>query len=152
MEKEFFEIKITDITFPEESGLIIEKILEKYDFKKAQDEGIEKFFASRIPKERKEIFENLPGSQISNLVREYAEGKVSLENLPLLLKERLNIPREKAKKIAEELEKKLLILIRPAEEKKLPPRIPPIEVKQTVSPLEKPKPPQKPDIYQEPIE
>ena len=102
---------------PEESNLVIEKILEKHGLKDIQEKGIERFLKANNPIEKREIFENLPGSQISRLIKEYAEGKIRMENLSLLLGKRLNIGQETAKAIAEELGKKLLTFIKPSEEK-----------------------------------
>lgn len=140
--------------FPEESGLIIEKILKKYGFWKIQWEGIDKFFESKVPTDRRNVFESLPGYKISKLVRKYAEGEISLENLPSFLEKELNISSQKAKNIAEELERKLLAFVKPIEKRKfLPPKISPPETKPMAAPpVEKPRPPRKPDIYREPTE
>jgi hypothetical protein len=167
MEKEIFPIKKTESiepASPEDSGLVIEEILKKYyKLANAQEEGIEKILQSKNSQERKEIFENLPGTKISKLVREYAEGKVSLKDFTSRLEEEINIiSKKEAKQIAEELEKTLLVRIKPVKKeiKKegVPsPKIPPTEVKPPVIPLEEPEPekpevPPKPDIYREPIE
>lgn len=155
MEKEIIKIKKAEEepTFPEESDLIIEEILKKYGFWKTQEEEIYKFLESKVSKERKKIFESLPGYKISKVVRKYADGKISLENLPSSLEKELNIFNQKAKKISEELEKKLLIFIKPIKKKKLSlPKIPPAKIKPMVAPPKRPKPPPGPDIYREPIE
>ena len=100
-------IKKTDIIFSPESGLIIGELLEKYDLKKQEQEEINKFLNPIIsPELKKDIFKKLPGTKISRLVRNYAEGKVSLKDLSLLLEKNLNIPKEKAKNLANELENK----------------------------------------------
>ena len=125
---------------------IIEEILEKYNLKKTQQEGIEKFFKLQDPQKRREVFENLPGAKISKLVVEYSEGKISLEDLSSRLKKELNISDKKAEEIAEELKKSFPVFIKPPEEKELPP-----EIKPPVGPVEKPKPLRKTDIYREPI-
>lgn len=159
MTRKNFKIENSEPTFPEGSSLIIEKILEKYGLQKKQEEGIEKIFLSQAPEERREIFENLPGSKISRLVREYAFGKISLKDMPSIFKKELNITEEKAQEIVKELEKNLLsfIKIKPEKEKELP-KTSPIKPKPPIIPAEKPdvppKPeaPKKPDIYREPIE
>ena len=158
MEKENFKIKQSGLTFPEESGLVIEKILEKYGLAKIEEEGIEKIVESFVRptmdvKKRVEILENLPGAKISKLVKEYAEGKVSLENLYLRLEEELNISKKEAKQIAEELEKTLLIFIKTIKEKGVPSsEIPLPEAEAPTILSEKPKAPPKKDVYREPIE
>jgi len=126
--------------FPEESSQIVAQLLEKYGLQKAQEEGVKKFvelIESRIPKGRNEIFENLPGTKISQLIREYAEGGLILEKLPNLLKEKLAIPEKEAQKLANDLEGKLLNQIKPAA---------------PAPPPEKMEHPQKPDTYREPVE
>jgi len=143
-------IKKTDIIFPPESGLIIRELLEKYDLKKQEQEEISKFLNPTIPPElKKDIFEKLPGTKISRLVRNYAEGKVSLKDLFLLLERNLNIPKEKAKNLVNELESKILIFIKPvsAEKKAAPPSEVPAEIKRPTPPTKK----SKPDIYRESI-
>jgi hypothetical protein len=103
--------------FPEESKLIVEKILEKYGFAQQQEKDIEKFFNTENPTERVEIFENLPGVKISSLVKEYAVGKISLSQIPSQIAKSLNVSEEKAKQIAQDLEKSLLSLITPLQKK-----------------------------------
>lgn len=146
MEKKILKIE-EEPTFPEESDLIIEEILKKYGFWEMQEKEFKKFSESEIPAERKKICENLPGYKISKLVRKYGEGEISLENLPVFLEKGLNISGQEAKRICEELEKKLLVFVKPVKETKLP-----AKTKPSISPPEKPKLPQKPDVYQEPIE
>ena len=99
-------------TFPEETGLIIEKILEKYGLKEQQEEGVRKFFDSQIPTKRKEIFENLPGFKISKLLKECAEGEVSLIDLSRELEQRLNIALKEAKQMEDDLQKTILNFIK----------------------------------------
>ncbi|MBL7150263.1 MAG: hypothetical protein ISS84_01425 [Candidatus Pacebacteria bacterium] len=157
MKRTNFKIKNPELTSTEESGLVIEELLERCGLMKIQKEGIEKIVESFVRptidvKKRVEIFENLPGTKISKLVREYTERKVSLENLPLRLEKDLNISEKEAKQIAEGLEKKLLILIKPIGERKLPPsEIPLPEAEASTILSEKPKIPPKKDIYREPI-
>jgi len=141
--------------FPEESGLIIGKILEKYGLAAEQKKGLEKFMNSKTSQERIEFFENLPGRKMAKLVRDYAEGKVSLENLPLLLEKELNVSEKDAKEISKDLEKTLLVFIKqgPVEEKEMAPRTVPIsEEEPEITIPEKPKIPSKKDIYREPID
>jgi len=149
MVKEEFKKEIEEITFPEESGLIIEKILEKYGLVKVQEDGIERIIKSDTPQEKTEIFKNLPGTKISTLIKECAEKKISLEDMSQRLEKELNIPEKEAKKIVDELEKKILIFIENVEEKKLPPSE--VSVPKTELP-EKPEITQKKDTYREQIE
>jgi len=149
MAKENLKIKKPEPIFPEESGLVIKAILEKYELAKIQQEGIEKILKSKNPEEKIDTFEKLPGTKISKLVKEYAEGKVSLVEIPSRLSRELNISERKAKQITEELENTLLVLIEPVKEEKLPP----VEVaRPEEQPPEKPEVPKKRDVYREPIE
>lgn len=139
--------------FPEESGLIVEKILEKYGLEKKQEEGSKNFFDSQIPTERKEIFENLPGFKISKLIKECAEGKVSLANLPQELEQNLNISSKEAKQMADDLQKTILNFIKweaASEEAAAPTGV--VELtEEEISPKETKKLSQK-DVYREIIE
>lgn len=140
-----------DLTFPEESSLVVEVILKEYGLSEEQKEGIKKFLTSQNPTERKRLFESLPGTKLSKLIKEYAEGKISLEGLPDLLAEQLNVPEVKAKEIAEFLKENLLTFIKPRRKQKsegiLPKtKVPPQEQKASPQKLKKR------DIYREPIE
>lgn len=157
MARENFGIKKPEPipTFPEGSGLIIEKILKEYGLAKTQEEGIEKIIQSKDFQERLEIFENLPGTKISRLVKEYAEKKVSLENISTRLEKELNISERKAKQIAEELEKSLFIFIKPIKKEELPPaEVKPefVPSEEKIIPEEETKPSPRKDTYREPIE
>lgn len=144
MEKE--NLKKEEVIFPKETSWVIKKILEKYDFKKAQEEGLKKFFQARLPARKSEIFKNLPGSKISKLVKDCAEGKISQERLPFFLEKTLNISSKRAKAIAKELKEKILAFI----------KSPLSRPKKVISPLKSPsqQSPRLPreDIYREPIE
>lgn len=127
-----------EISLPEKSGEIIDELLEKYKLKKSQEEGLKNFVNSEDPEKRKEIFENLPGTIISETVKECAEGKINSDKLPGLLKEHLEITEKEAKKLAEDLENKILAA----------------KQAQTVSQEEtqEREGPKKPDVYREPVE
>lgn len=116
MKRGNFQIKKRELVFPEESGLVIEKILEEHGLTRTQEEGVKKIIESKVLQERIEIFENLPGTKLSKLVKEYAEGEISLAEIPSRIAEQLNIPEKKAKEIAQDLEKSLLVLITPLKE------------------------------------
>lgn len=143
-----------DIYIPEESGGIIDKILEKYGFKKAQEEGVDKFLAGKSSKE--DLF-NLPGSQLAKLVRHYAEGNFGLAALPELLEKSLDIPAKKAREIAEELKNKILVNIQPQKSLPTEPSIQEKEgsIAEKLPRASKPTPAkntiQKPDSYREPV-
>ena len=119
MVKKGVQINSFGPVFPEESALIIRKILEKYGLAERDEKETEKLFDTANPKERAKIFESLAGVKISGLVKEYAEGKVTLIEVPSQIANRLDISEEKAKQIAQDLEKSLLSLTTPRKEKRI---------------------------------
>lgn len=155
MKKETNKIQGSEPIFPEESGLIVEKILEKYGLAAEQNEGIEKFLKSNVPEDKREIFENLPGAKIAKLVRDYAEKKISLEDLPLLLEKELNVSEKDARQMANDLKKTILDFIRweELEGKEMVQELPEEleEKEETITP-EKPRISLKKDVYREPVD
>ena len=57
---------------------------------------------------KEEIFENLPGTKISKLVREIAEGKTSQKDFVPQLQEQLGLSKEIAKELATEVEERVI--------------------------------------------
>lgn len=146
-------VKTIELSFPEESGLVVEEILKKYGWEEIQKKGIKKWFKSENSSEKKRLFEELPGSKISKLIREYAEGKIAIANIGLLLRERFSIPDKKAEEIAQELRKKILNFIKPiVEEKEVLPLKEAVPEKKPVIKSEKPGAPREADIYRELVE
>ncbi|MEA3292977.1 MAG: hypothetical protein U9P88_00660 [Patescibacteria group bacterium] len=101
------------IIFPENIGLVIDGILEKYELKKIQEQGIKNFLKSKNSKEREKIFENLPASKISKLVAEYAENKTPLSKIKILLKKELGLSREKSEEMIKDLAVKIFVFFEP---------------------------------------
>lgn len=152
MTNETLKNQTTEPIFPEESSLIIEKILEKYGLAAKQREGIEKFINSDLPIE---ALEDLPGSKISKLVKDYGEKKISLEGLPILLEKELNVSEKEAKEISKDLEKTLLVFIKqaPIREKEAETQAIPIPKEESeITIPEESKTPSKKDVYRELIE
>lgn len=109
-------------TLPENSGKIIGEILSKYGFEKKQRDDIKKLTESIDPKIREVILESLPGVKISQIVKDCAERKINMDDLPSALKAGLEISEKKARQIAEELIEKIFELpIRTAETEKIRP-------------------------------
>lgn len=164
MANENYQTKKSQPIFPEESSLAIEKILEKYGLAELQQEGLDKISELGDFNKASELLENLPGTKIAKLVRDYAEGKISLEGLPILLEKELNVSEKEAKEIAKDLEKTLLIFIKQAPAEKLSIResseeissnereIEPEIISGSEEKKEEPKTSFKHDIYREPIE
>ena len=93
---------------------IISKILEKYELKETDEEIFDK---------------NIKGdfcysTEIALLVYEVAVQKISPKNFPSEIQKRLNISLKKAKKIAEDLEKKVLISVKKLRVEKVSKKLP----------------------------
>lgn len=136
MPQENTKIK-NEMLLPEKSGAIIGQLLEKYGLQKNQKEGIEQFLKARTAEQRAKIFDNLPGTKLSGLLEEWAEGNFGLKELPELLIKNLAISEKEAKKMTDDLQGQIFSQAQPVEG----------ENAETSSPQ-----PPKPDIYREPIE
>jgi len=135
--------------FPEEFTLLIEEILKKHGLYKTHEEGAIKILESRDSKEKREILESLPGYIIAKFVKEFADSKVTSEELLSLLRENIDLPENGIKKLAKDIAEDILVFIKPIKEKRGIPT--PSEVKPpTISP-EKSRPVKK-DTYRELIE
>ena len=138
------------------TGSIMEEILKKYGLWESQEEGLDKFFKSKISDERVNLFENLPSSKINTLITKYADGKISLDQFPSILEKELDISVQESKKLAKEIENEFLISITPIKEKggeKIPPtKIPPPEEKPSTPSTEEKKSSPRKDVYRESIE
>lgn len=156
MVKENLKNENLEIVFPEESSLVIKKILEGYGLDKIQKEAIKKFID--LPKEEKlkigdTVLTNLPGAKISKIVKEYAEGKLDLNKISFRLRNDLNIDETTSEKMANELKTNLLELIQPI---KSPTAKKIREKKSLTTETSKPKLEKKfsstKDVYREPVE
>jgi|GEM_PF-6817266 len=128
--------QIKEIFFPEESVLIIKKILEKYNLLKINNELKKNFLGAATPEKRNEILNEIPSIKIARILRGYQFGTTNLEDFPKILKEGLKIPQKDAEGITEELKEKILIFSKPTFEAEN-------------------KPPERkgrPDVYRESIE
>ena len=90
--------------------------MRSYGLWETQEKMLEKMDQMKNFPEKEKIFEELPGRQIARTVKEVAEDLISLRRFPYELQERLNIPSEKAKKMALELQEKVLIHARTVDE------------------------------------
>ncbi len=98
--------------FSETAASIISEMVKKYGLEKNQERTLEKMELAETFQEKEKIFETLPGRQIAKIVKGVAEEKISLKNFFQELQKQLNIPSEDAKKMALELQKKVLVLAR----------------------------------------
>lgn len=96
------------IVFADDAGSIIGEIVERYGLGKIQKKLLEKMNQMKSFPEKEKIFEELPGRQIAKIVRAVAEDLTSPRRFPYELQERLNIPLEKAQKMAIELQEKVI--------------------------------------------
>jgi len=144
MQKEEIKTK-KDLGSSKETSELIEEIIKKHGFWEKEETEFEKFLLD--PTENIGFIENSPSYKLSNLVKKYTEAEISLKKIPLFLEKELNISKEKAKEINEELEEKILRFIKP--EKTFPEM--PAEQSQPSNELKPQKFPRK-DIYKEPVE
>jgi len=170
-----------DIIFPEESGEIVVRILKKYGIDPMPEEMLEKLEKEKTREENNKIVDNLPGRKTAILVREAAEEKLSSNDFAARLQEQLNIPEEKAKNLADDLNKEIIafakevpiekkpetpvkpatetftmptFVVKPPEEL-IPSKEPILQKKESLAqkkPDENKKPSAKADVYREPIE
>lgn len=103
--------KNDEITFPPEIASIIKETLIKYGLRIEEEEILEKIALTKNNIEVEEIFESAPDTQLAKIVREVGKNKISLENLENVIRERLNVSEETAKKIAKDFKEKILPLI-----------------------------------------
>ncbi len=142
------------IIFLENTSPIISELLKKYQLQETSGELSKKLTGGEIPR----------GGIILDIVIEVAQGKILKKDLSSALQKRLEISEEKTKKLAEDVEKKLLVLAKkvPKEETEIPEE-PPVTKKPLIaekpSIIEKPETPPKrretseePDVYREVIE
>jgi hypothetical protein len=144
-----------EIIYPENSSNVIAKLMEKYGLKETPKDILEKIDRGEIT----------IGEKIAGIVAETVENELLLEDVVSKLEQNLNIPRETAEKLAEDLKKEILdrvekILMEESEllekEEEIPLSKKRLFKKGEIlpeKPLEEiPKKPQKGDIYREPIE
>lgn len=145
------------IAFSEEVPSIIQDLLEKYDLEEIQNKERAKMSQVKTFEEREEIFENLPGRKIARMVKNIKEGELSVENLPVRLQKDLGLSSETAKKLAKDIEQKILVFQEKAPTKIVEKTVvenkevvvkEKEEKKKEVSPK---KPPSPEDHYREPI-
>lgn len=134
-----------EIVFPDEIIDVISALVKKYNFEETEKKMEKEIATAKTLEGRKEIFENLPTCQISRIVKEVAEKKISEEKISPALQERLNIPKETAEKLSKELKEKVLASVKEA------------SVSPVIFPLKKPKKEieekkETEDSYREPIE
>jgi len=142
------------IIFLENTSPIISELLKKYQLQETPKELSKKLTKREIPR----------GGIILDIAIEVAQGKILKKDLTSALQKRLEISEEKTKKIAEDIEEKLLVLVKKVPRKEIEiPEEPPVTKKpltaEKPSIVEKPETPSKkretseePDVYREPIE
>lgn len=133
-----------EIIYPENISTIIKNLMEKYNLRETPEEVLEKVTRGEIT----------IGEKIAGIIKEIVESGKSTTELSLMLQKSLKIEKEKAEKLAEDIEKEILDQIKKISSEK---EFETPALKETF--LEKPKttetplkkPPQV-DIYREPIE
>jgi len=147
-----------EYVFPDEFALAIEEFVERYGMKKIQEDGAWESFKAEDPKIGAEIFKSLPGAVLSQIVRDYYEGKISLKEVQLILEQKIKLPAKEIKNLAKDMEETILVLVKPRKkevslektlQKKTPISEKPIQKEEPISPVRKSK---EPDVYREPVE
>jgi len=121
--------KNKEIIFPEDSDLIISKILEKHNLEETVEKELKKI----------EKGEKTNGEIITELIKKAAKEKLSFQELTSLLKTELNISSKKSEELAKDIRKEILLLVESP------------EISQP-APSAKKEETKKRDIYREPIE
>lgn len=89
------------IIYPEDSSAIISKLTEKYNLKETPDDALEKMKRNEITN----------GEMLAGIVKEVAEKKVRLEDLPSFLRKYLKITEKNAKELTEDIKREILARI-----------------------------------------
>jgi len=131
--------KTAKVIFPENITSVISEIVKKYNILENDKDAVRKILNGETTK-----IEELAG-----IIKKLAMDEISLKNLPATLKKDFNISVEDSKRLAGEIEEKVLPLAQRFSEEKE------ISVKPEV--VKKPQPPKtetlmKKDIYREPAE
>ncbi len=102
--------KIKKIVFPEDSGSIIRKILEHHEIRETSREIWEKIKKGEKTKR----------GEIAKITKRFAEKKISEKEFIFCIQKILDISLDRAKKINQEIQKKVLSLIQkiPYQDKK----------------------------------
>ena len=152
------------VVFPEESDLVIDEILKKYKLYRETDEIMEKLIKemakAKTFQEKKKNSEAQPERKLARIIKEIAEGKISLEDFPNQLQQIFNISPKIAKDLAKDFEKNVLTLARkvvierkiaPPAKKRIPIKPLPVAPPSLEEPLETQLPP-KPEAVPSKIE
>lgn len=121
------------VVFSEDTAPVISEILRKYDLEETDDETFEKL-EKGIP---------LRGEVILNITEEITLGTTSTQELTSSLQKNLNIPKEIAEKLTEDIKRKLIALAQKVPKEDLEPEEGTTE--ETVLPREK-----TPYVFQKP--
>ncbi len=122
------------VIFPENTDLIISNILEKHGLAETKEDILEKLEADK----------RIYGEIIIELIVRVVQEKISFQELADSLKKELNLSSQKAKDLANDLQKEILLFV-----EKTPEEIPSPPSRK---PAEEKPPSSKEDIYREPIE
>jgi len=130
--------------------IIIEKILKKYGLFKVEEEAdFDKFLSD--PAKYESLITKSASYKLSSLIKKYRDAEISLNDIPTALENELGIPKEKAKKLTEELNREILQFIEPAEKKPSQEEPPEEPKEEPIKTKELPRIKRK-DSYREPIE
>ncbi|MBZ9578248.1 hypothetical protein KJA14_00030 [Patescibacteria group bacterium] len=141
-----------EIVFKKDPSKIISELMEKYGLSETKENFLEKIRKGETTTRRK----------IAEIIRGVIDGKISTEDLVTTFQQHLNVSKETAEKLAEDIKREIPISVKrvlkeeispsPKREVALPkkPIVERTETK-TPTPPKKPLSPSKKDIYREPI-
>jgi hypothetical protein len=88
------------IVFPENITSVVSEVVKNYNILEKDDEATEKIIKGETTK----------GEKLAEIIKKTATGEILIKNLPTVLKETFNVSSEDSKKLAGEIEEKILSL------------------------------------------
>ena len=155
-----FQSNPFEVIISEKAIEVIVELIEKYKLKEREEELERKIAQTENISEREKLYDELPLRQLSRIVKNIIREKISVEELPSILKKQLNLSEESAKELANDLKEKVIPLVEkiPTEkEEEIP--LPKKRVLKKALEEEKPEEikkeeikPERRDIYREPVD
>lgn len=148
-----------EVIISEEGVNRILELMKKYKLEEVEGEIYKKMGQADDISLREKLFEDLPLRRISRIVKGVVREEISIEKLPSVLQEKLNLSEELAKNLSQELKQKVIPLaeiisgeIVSTEKEKVFIQKKKFLEEVSEKKIEEEIKPKKRDIYQEPIE
>lgn len=97
--------QISRISFPQ--IITVREIIKKYNLLGIQKKMLNKISQAPSLKEKRVIFKMLPQEQLLDMAADLEQKKISPKDLALIIRQRLNFPKELSENIAEDLKEKI---------------------------------------------